>query len=98
MSSCLVSTPNRYEKKLPTTWHVKGHEKASSRVETTVLPLEVTVNGGYRSPTSATVRTPFRRAIVLRALTASIRREVAPATSCRVPLLFSDPLAPCWRG
>ena len=84
-------------RKLPTAWRAKAHEKAS--VETTVLPLEVAVNEvGYRSPKRRQYVHRSAATVVLRSLTASKRREVAPATSCHALLRFSHPLAACWRG
>src|SRR6185312_11755237 len=92
--------PNRHCSRscIGLTRRVKGHEKASCASN----HLFAAPSDGERrrlpSPTPATIRTPFAEAVVLLSLTASIRREVAPATSCRVPLRFSHPQVGCWRG
>ena len=49
-------------KTLPTTWRVKGAGESEFARRNHRIAVQVTVNdGGYRSPTTATIRTPFRR-------------------------------------
>jgi hypothetical protein len=67
-------------------------------VESTGLAADAqcwTQCGGYVSPHRYRLPIPLLRRIVLRPLKG---RELAPATSCRVPLRFSHLLIACWRA